>query len=85
LFYLLLIQFMHEFLRVFPPNFSSFFNTVSITFLGLKIVHINSIGATIILFAAYSAYGCISVFFPQNFSPSLTLSPSKLYFKNVRP
>jgi len=41
------------------------------------------IGGAIILFAAYSVYGRISVhFFPRNFRHSLALSPSKLFAKN---
>jgi len=52
---------MHEFVTLFPPDISSFFN-VSPSISLVEIVHINSVGGAIInLFAAYSAYGRISV------------------------
>jgi len=73
---------MHELLRHFHANYSQFFNVVSIEFMALEIVHINSQAGTTILFTAYSANRCISVhFFPQNFLPP-PLSPSKYLFHN---
>jgi len=73
---------MDKFLCIFPRNFRPS-STSSPLKLFDKTCSGKLLGGGTVLFAAYSVYGCISMFFPRNFRHTSTQSLSKFFVKIV--